>query len=46
MPVPERSEGLAWFLRKEAKRLAKTMTKGVIGLKHVLEVFSDSLTPF
>jgi len=34
MPA-ERSEGLAWFLRY---LLAKTMTKGVIGLKHVLGV--------
>jgi len=46
MPVPERSEGLAWFLRKEAKRLAKTMTKGVIGLKHLLEIFLFSLYVF
>jgi len=32
---PERSEGLAWFLRD---LLAKTMTKGFIRLKHLLEL--------
>jgi len=39
---PERSEGLAWFLRD---LLAKTMTKGFIRLKQLLDciLFSTSL---
>ena len=40
MPAPEQSEGLAWFLRN---LLAKTMTKGIIGLKHLLEEILEKI---
>ena len=40
MLAPDRSEGLAWLLRD---LLAKSMTKGTVRLKQVLDAFYFTL---